>query len=202
MPETQQPCSLVIEHQKAIGEITATLAILQEDSSEIRKAVSNGLKDKLAATETALNTFIAQTASDKKILASELALREQKLESKVERRADKIDNEIWLPRLLNKQGVKVIGGIISIILLSGISSSGFTMIMKDWYSKEPPGQMKQIADKQNLIMGSLGLDYHSHVLSNGDVLWHTGKANEIAWKIDKNGNATRCPELRTEESLK
>jgi hypothetical protein len=210
-----QHCPLVLEHHQLFGEIKTALETLQKDATETRKAVSNGLKDKLAATEKALDAFIAQAAADKELLAKELELREQKIDAELELSATKVKNELnlraakakgenWFNGILSKSVTKIISIGIIFIALNALTSSGFTLYLKEHYSGETAGQQKEILAKQNLMMGVMGAsdEYHSHFLKTGETLWHTGKVNEIAWKVDKKGNIIRCPELRTDEGLK
>jgi len=150
-------------------ELSSTIGELCSDVSHIKKTVDNGLSAKLSSVEKSLDTFIS---ADKVRVA-------------------KLDAQNWFSRLLEGSVKKVIGIVLGIILLNGFMNAGMWAALKTYSFNERPGQ------QQAILINSLGPGYHSHVLSNGQILLHANDQNKPAWIWNKDTNSwDRSPDQR------
>lgn len=170
---SDSPCSLVIEHEGILGGMVAKQTAMAEDVAHIKKKVDNGLAAKLDAVEKALS----QSITDNRF------------------REATQDSQNWFTRLLTGSVQKIIGLCITFIILNALVSNGLWAFLKVNYLKESPGQ-------QQSILNRLDESYHSHTLSGGKILLHSGNASKPAWCLDPKTNKWEpVPNLRTEGSF-
>ncbi len=177
---TEIPCQLVIKHEGLLAKLEANITSIAQDVSYIRTRVDDGLAVKVAAIEKNL----AESISDNKV------------------QAVVISSENWFNRILTGSVTKIIGLVVTVILMNALVGTGINLFVKEKYSQELPGQQKQILQKQEEIQGAL-VGYHSHALPDGTTLLHAGELDKPAWVFDpKKGLWESCPERRAEWGVK
>ena len=181
----EQPCSLVIEHQKILGELAS-------DVKHIKGKIDNGLSAKLAIVNETLVKFMATSIAD--------------------RRVDKAEN--WFGRIVQGSATKIIGLAVVIVMASGLTSSGLNILAKQYISQEPPGQQKAILEQgeannlfavdMKIMISDMKINkYHRHILNDGRILFHNGSPDVRAYILNSTtGKFERCPEMRTEATVK
>ena len=160
-------CPEIIAHAELLGGLKADVAY-------IRLKIDNGLSDKLTKVEKTLDE--ARRAIDDRI--------------------DKLDSENWFNRILTGSIKKIIGLIIVIAVLSGLTSTFMWANYKYYAFKEIPGQQLATYELQKAHT------YHSHILTDGTIVFHADDVNQPAWILNTTTNIwERRPQLRTDDGL-
>jgi hypothetical protein len=176
MTEIHETCDLVIKHEGVLGSLVS-------DISHIRQKIDNGLSQKLDDVKEAL--LEAKTELERKT-------------TNLEQKIAVVDEQSWLSKVLTAGVKKAILVVIGIVVLSSISNNALWSILRTHYYHEPPGIIQQIANKQDLAT-----TYHTHLMSDGSIIFHAGDANTPAWKFDQKSNAwVRAPQYREESSIR
>jgi len=174
----EQPCDLVIEHQRILGEMAS-------DIKHIKGKVDNGLSAKLEIVDKTLTKFMDSSAA--------------------QRRIDRAEN--WFSGLLQGSVKKIISYLTGFMIVSALATNGVWTLLKTYVWHESPGQQTTIV-AQGKELERQGKEtqqhsYHQHTLNDGRILFHTGDANMRAYILDPStGKYERAPYMRTEDSVK
>jgi len=164
--------SLVLEHVRV-------LSTLQADIAHIKKVVDNGLSAKLASVDATLSKFMSDTAI----------------------RNIEIKAENWFTRILNGSATKIVSLTVGFILVNAVASSSFNSVIKSVYFDEPKGQQVAILNQQKELKSELS-GYHTHLLKDSKVLYHSGRSDCPAWVLNTTTNTwVRAPQMRTETGI-
>jgi hypothetical protein len=182
---------IIMRHEGVLGEFRSTLLAVSRDVSYIRGRVDDGLAVTVARIDKDLATSIAAGKADAAEIKADVGIA-----------AEKLRGENWLGHIVTGSVGKLIGIAVAYMIVNALASSGLALLIKEKYSLELPGQQKEILKQQAAIQSTLNI-YHTHQLSNGDVLYHSGDINKSAWILNSRTNVwERAPSLRTEEGIK
>jgi hypothetical protein len=137
---------IILRQVELQGEFKGLISSMASDIADIKRRVNNGL----TAEITQISKDLAQSVADSKEAAakikSDVASDAVKIKADVALSASELRGENWFGRILQGSVTKLIGIAAIVIILSGLTSSGMSLYIKNKFSQDPT-QQKQIMEK-------------------------------------------------------
>jgi len=215
---------IIIEHEGKIGKLTEAVDTIKGDVSSVFRGldevkeltkennkgiellvqkIENGLIAKLGEIKETIEEIREKQEKKDDQMMSEMKNRinvsEKEKLAEITKGLGNLEKDSWIIKILSMSAKKVLTLAFSGMIIMGLFFSIFSTI--SWYTiktkviGETPGLVQSISE-----IGKT--QYHSHKISENEVIVHSDNKELPCWKINiKTNSATPLPEARTEEGL-
>ena len=215
---------IIIEHEGKIGKLTEAVDTIKGDVTSVFRGldevkeltkennkgiellvqkIENGLINKLEEIkETIEDIREKQEKKDDQMMSemkNRININEKEKMTKITKGLENLENDSWIIKILSMGTKKALTWIFTIIitagLLIGIISNIGWYTLKTQVLRETPGLVQDIAEATKVI-------YHSHKISEDEIVIHSGHPESSCWRINLKANTSSpLPEARTEDGF-